>query len=257
MIQQSCMQHVASVWPGLNTTRLTVLLLFCFLLFVLERAYHNAAVRGWRELCTGCHLLPVAIQLGSVNAGDEVQVTWSALDHSPVVVQVRNKGATSHSLDLLSRDLNLQVTRPWLRTLTSGGDVKYIFPWWHADPSLRHRGNTFLTFTSIGQCLSPCPFNSVKVEIKFHLECNLRTSCAQLVLRHKRPFQIFDSIIYCSYAYQKTRSSNNPIQCSLSLTNLSVSIEGKLESIKLDFVLTSNERANELWKLPRIHHFVQ
>ena len=36
--------------------------------------------------------------------------------------------------------------------------------------------------TSVGQRFSPRAFNSVKAEVKFHLECKLRFSCVQALL---------------------------------------------------------------------------
>ena len=46
-----------------------------------------------------------------------------------------------------------------------------------------HRGTNVLTSLPVGQRSSPLPRNSVKVEIKFHLECKLCFSSAQSMLR--------------------------------------------------------------------------
>ena len=48
----------------------------------------------------------------------------------------------------------------------------------------RHCGNACLALLSlVWQLSSPLTFNSVKVEIKFHLECKLHFPCTQLLLR--------------------------------------------------------------------------
>ena len=48
--------------------------------------------------------------------------------------------------------------------------------------------------TSVGQCSSPWTCNSVKVEIKFHLECKLHFPSVQLILRQIHLTKVFESI---------------------------------------------------------------
>ena len=48
--------------------------------------------------------------------------------------------------------------------------------------------------TSVGQRLTPWTCNSVKVEIKFHLECELHCPCAQLMLRQMHLTNASESI---------------------------------------------------------------
>ena len=48
--------------------------------------------------------------------------------------------------------------------------------------------------TSVGQRSSPWTCNSVKVEIKFHLECKLHFPSAQLMLRQMHLRKVFESI---------------------------------------------------------------
>ena len=107
------------------------------------------------------------------------------------------------------------------RPLTKGSDVNNVFPRCPGEAThgqtpgnLRHSKAKFgrhqkwqpsqvdnadttenvFDVTSVGQRSSPWTCNSVKVGIKFHLECKLHFPSAQLMLRQMHLTKVFESI---------------------------------------------------------------
>ena len=60
--------------------------------------------------------------------------------------------------------------------------------------NVRHRGNTYLTSLPLVSVRRHGRVNSVKVEIKFHLECKFHFPSAQLMLRRMHLTKVFESI---------------------------------------------------------------
>ena len=79
--------------------------------------------------------------------------------------------------------------RKYVFDVTSVGQRKYVFD----VTSVGQRKYVF-DVTSVGQRSSPWTCNSVKVEIKFHLECKLHFPSAQLMIRQMHLTIVFESI---------------------------------------------------------------